>query len=87
MLGEEQRKQRYNEALKHRDNEVAGRYDKPKGLVLAKYTFYEDATQKGSGVFTGVIKINFYLKDGQVFYDDFLLPVEQRTTEWLPLIA
>jgi hypothetical protein len=41
------------------------------GVVLATYTLREDVTQRKSGIFTGIAKMNWYLdKQGRLRYDD-----------------
>lgn len=60
----------YEEAIKHNDEEAIMRFSKPKYVLLATYHFFENPNQKGTGVFEGVLKTNFYVDNGKVLYDD-----------------
>lgn len=59
-----------DQAKKYGDEEVMNRTNYPTYVLIAKYSFYEDKEQSYSGVFTGLLKSNFYIKRDSLFFDD-----------------
>jgi len=57
------------EALKHEDKEAAERLKAERGFMLVKYNFYENPKQRGSGIFRGILKTNFVIKEGKILLD------------------
>ncbi|WP_153639525.1 hypothetical protein [Prolixibacter sp. NT017] len=64
------KEQYYEAAKKNNDEEAMARFSKREYVLLARYTFFEDPNQHGSGVFEGVLKSNFYMDNGKIYYDD-----------------
>jgi len=56
-----------NAAKKHNDTEALNKLIKKHYVAFADYTFYEDKNQYGSGLFTGVIKFDFSIRNNQIF--------------------
>lgn len=66
----------YKEALKRGDLEAIERLKKIRGFVLAEYHLFENREQKGSGLFKGVVKSYFYIENGELFFDDLDMEIE-----------
>jgi hypothetical protein len=56
--------------LKYGDKEEAERYSKDEYILLARYKYVEDANKPGTGIFEGILRLNFYLENGVVYYND-----------------
>ncbi len=63
------RKLLYEEAIERGDNEFAEKLTSERGFMLIKYNLYEDPKQRGSGVFIGILKTDFFIKDGKILLD------------------
>jgi hypothetical protein len=70
LKNEEERLSNYNVAMQHGDEDVANQFKYPKGRIVAKYLFFEKKEQKGTGIFEGILKCDFYIKDTTPTYDD-----------------
>lgn len=70
LLGERERLEFYNEAMKHGDKDAAEAHKYKRFILLARYTFHEDINKKGTGLFSGVLKSNFYIDGDDIKYDD-----------------
>ncbi|MGQ1908993.1 hypothetical protein ACT3CE_04330 [Marinifilum sp. RC60d5] len=70
LKNEKDRILNYNVAMQHEDEDAANQFKYPKGRIVAKYLFFEKKEQKGTGVFEGVLKCDFYIKDNIPMYDD-----------------
>lgn len=56
------------------DNIYKSKGLKSQGVLIGSYTFKENPDQKGSGIFQGVLTLNWYIdKDGLLKYDDIEL--------------
>ncbi|MFO7851907.1 MAG: hypothetical protein R6X28_05540 [Bacteroidales bacterium] len=67
---DKERQQLYKEAIKQRDERAIERFSKKEFILIAKYTFFEDINQKGSGFFKGITKSRLFLyKDKLSSYD------------------
>lgn len=69
-IDDPQKTQRYEAAKDYQDTDEVKRLSKEEYILLAKYQFYEDPDQKGTGVFRGIFKTNFYVEEGMIFYND-----------------
>ncbi|MCT4646045.1 MAG: hypothetical protein N4A74_13750 [Carboxylicivirga sp.] len=70
LKNEQERLSNYNTAMKHGDEDAARIFKFSKGRIVAKYKFFEKKEQKGTGIFEGVLKCDFYIKDNIPLYDD-----------------
>lgn len=57
-------------AEQQKDTELLRKTKPQKYIVLTEYTFKEDSVQWGSGIFRGIMKSLFYIKNNKVTYDD-----------------
>lgn len=57
------------EAKKRNDENAIALFSKQEFILLAKYEFFEEHNQKGSGIFNGVLKTNFYIENGRILND------------------
>jgi hypothetical protein len=58
------------EAKNQNDKEAIQRFSKQEYVLIAKYKFFENPDQNGSGVFNGILKTNFYTEGERLFYND-----------------
>lgn len=52
------------------DTAIYDRYEKNRLILFARYKFKENSQQKYSGIFDGIMKSKFYLKNNKIYYDD-----------------
>jgi hypothetical protein len=69
-ISDPEKQQLYEEAKRQNDEEAIKRFSKQAFILLGKYQFYEDPNQKETGIFKGILRTNFYVDGGKVFYDD-----------------
>lgn len=69
-IDDPQKKRRYEAAKEYQDTDEVKRLSKEEYILLAKYQFYEDPDQKGTGIFKGIVKSNFYVEEDSIFYND-----------------
>lgn len=72
-INDPEKQSRYEFAKKHNDTEAMERFSKEEYILLAKYQFFEDPDQKGTGIFRGILKTNFYVEGDNIFYNDLNL--------------
>ncbi len=54
------------------ENEYHGSGFSDAGIIYGHYTFREDKTQKGTGIFNGKVSVNYYQKKGNLYYDAYM---------------
>jgi hypothetical protein len=52
------------------DEDTGELHSYPEYILLAEYRFFENPNQEGSGVLEGILRTDFYVDSGEVFYDD-----------------
>lgn len=65
-----EKQQLYEEAKRQNDEEAIKRFSKQEHILLAKYQFFEDPNQEGTGIFKGILRTNFYFDVDKIFYND-----------------
>jgi|WetSurMetagenome_2_1015567.scaffolds.fasta_scaffold110544_2 hypothetical protein len=58
------------EFIRLKDLESVKRYSKEEYVLLALYQFFEDPKIGSSGIFKGILELNFYFENETIFYND-----------------
>jgi hypothetical protein len=69
MFSESERAAEYDSWIA-RDREYAiYRFSRPEYSLFAEYRFFEDPDREGTGFFEGILRSDFFVDSGRVFYD------------------
>lgn len=69
-IHDSEKQQLYKEAKRQNDEEAIKRFSKQEYILLAEYHFFEDPNQKGTGIFEGILRTNFFIDNNEIFYND-----------------
>lgn len=69
-INKTKRKQMLKDAIEHNDSNLIKRAKYEQYILLAEYKFFEDDSQKYSGIFTGTLKTHFFIDNDSLFYDN-----------------